>query len=480
MKNDNLKKKSVSAVLWSAVEAVFKNGLQFIISIILARLILPDEFGTIALLYLFTGLTAVFIDSGFPSALVQRQNTTYSDECTVFWLNVILGVIASFSLWLASPLIAQFYNRPILVDLTGVLALSLLINSLGSIHNTLYLKDLNFKKLTIINATATGVSGVLSIGLALYGYGVWALAAQTLAASIVTTSVLWFASKWRPSFIFSKESMRNLFSFGSYLMLSSILDSIYMRLYTILLGKLYGVRDLAFYSRADRTQMLPVQILSGVLSRVAYPIFSSAAEDKEKLRRGVKLALEGMMLINIPVMMGLMVTADLVVPVLFGENWNPSVPILQVLCIAGILWPVHVINLNILKAQGMSNIFFRLEIIKKIIGTALLFAGLPWGPIGIAWSQVVNGIVSFFINSHYTRLYLKYGAVQQFRDILPILGVSMVMSTALYAQKYFIVLDKIYLLLTQIVSGVIIFTALCLLLKINAFKQTAIMLRNRR
>ena len=304
MKNDNLKKKSVSAVLWSGVEAVFKNGLQFIISIILARLILPDEFGTIALLYLFTGLTAVFIDSGFPSALVQRQNTTYSDECTVFWLNVILGVIASFSLWLASPLIAQFYNRPILVDLTGVLALSLLINSLGSIHNTLYLKDLNFKKLTIINATATGVSGVLSIGLALYGYGVWALAAQTLAASIVTTSVLWFASKWRPSFIFSKESMRNLFSFGSYLMLSSILDSIYMRLYTILLGKLYGVRDLAFYSRADRTQMLPVQILSGVLSRVAYPIFSSAAEDKEKLRRGVKLALEGMMLINIPVMMG--------------------------------------------------------------------------------------------------------------------------------------------------------------------------------
>lgn len=480
MNNDNLKNKSVRAVLWSALEAVFKNGLQFLVSVILARLILPEEFGTIALLYLFTGLTAVFIDSGFSSALVQRQKASYVDECTVFWLNITLGITASALLWMTSPLIAQFYDKPILINLTKILALSLLINSIGSIHNTLFAKSLNFKKLTIINASATGVAGIVAIGLAINGFGVWALAAQTLTASVVTTSALWLFSKWRPSLIFSKKSMESLFAFGSFLMLSSILDSVYMRLYTILLGKFYGVRELAFYSRADRTQLLPVQILSSVLARVSYPIFSATSDDKERLRRGVRLALEGMMLINIPVMMGLMVTADSFVPVVFGDNWKPSVPILQVLCIAGVLWPVHVVNLNILKAQGLSNLFFRLEIIKKIVGTALLFAGLPWGMMGIAWSQVANGIFSFIVNSHYTRKNINYGALHQFIDVLPTLGIGISMSVSLLILKTYVELTDAYLLAVQVLAGVTIYITLCYLFKIKAFKQTLELLKNRK
>ena len=480
MKNENLRKKSIGAVVWSALEAVFKNGLQFIISVVLARLILPEEFGTIALLYLFTGITAVFIDSGFPSALVQRQNTTYNDECTVFWLNVILGVVASLLLWMASPLIAGFYDKPILTDLTAVLALSLFINSLGSIHTTLLTKELNFKKLMVINASATGVSGLVAIVMALEGYGVWALAAQVLVTSIVTTITLWATHKWRPSFIFSAESMRNLFAFGSYLMMSNMLDRIYMRLYTILLGKFYDVKELAFYSRADRTHMLPVDVLSGVLSRVAYPIFSATSQDKARLLRGLKLALEGIMLINVPMMLGLMATADSVVPVLFGDNWLPAVPILKVLCLHGVLWPVHVLNLNVLKAQGMTNVFFRLEIIKKIIGTTMIFACLPWGAIGVAWSQVISSLINFYVNAYYTKRNLGYGFVDQWIDITPVIAASAVMAGAIYFIPVSTSFSLIYTLLIQVFAGVAIYAALCLGFKIRAYNQFIMLLRERK
>jgi O-antigen/teichoic acid export membrane protein len=283
-----------------------------------------------------------------------------------------------------------------------------------------------------IGAVSTVISGVVAIVMAWKGYGVWALAVQTVAASLVTTALLWLLSAWRPKWLFSFKSVKRLFGFGGYMLASGLLDIAYNRIYTLLIGKFYGVHELGFYNRADNTKQLPVGVLSGIMGRVAFPIFSAAAHDVVKLRKGVQLALRLMMLVNIPMMLGLAAVAEPLITVLFGEKWLPAVPIMQVLCIGGIFWPLHVINLNVLMAQGHSHLFFRLEVVKKIVGSILLLIGTFYGVMGIAWSQVAFGIVGFFINSHYSRIHLQYGPSHQLRDTLPIFIISFIATAIVY------------------------------------------------
>lgn len=466
-----LKQKAKTAVVWSGADILLRQGLQFGISIALARMLSPEEFGTIALLYLFVGLAGAFVDCGFSSALIQRQDITHTDESTVFWFNLAMGAAMALALWLLAPWLASFYKLPILTPLTGLLALNLFISALGSIHGTLLTKRLDFRTPMKIGAIATIISGGLGIAMAWQGYGVWALAMQTLISTILTTGLLWTFAKWRPSLEFSLASARRLFAFGGYLLMSGLLDVAYNRIYTLLIGKLYGVRELGFYNRADGTKQLPVGVLSGILSRVALPIFSTTAGDKERLRRGVRFALRSMMLINVPMMLGLMATAEPVVQTLFGENWLPSVPILQVLCLAGIFWPLHVINLNVLMAQGHSKLFFRLEVAKKIVGTALLLVGAAYGVMGIAWSQVVFGLFAFGINAHYTRVHLNYSVWQQSRDFLPALVLSIVMALLAYELGNLCALDVRLKLLTQVLTGTSLFILGCHLFRLQAYQD---------
>jgi O-antigen/teichoic acid export membrane protein len=427
-----LKQKAKSAVLWSGADILLRQGLQFGISIALARMLSPEEFGTVALLYLFTGIASAFVDSGFSAALVQRQNVTHTDESTVFWFNLGVGLVMAAALAAAAPAIAGFFDKPILVPLTWVMALNIFISALGSVHGTLLNKRLDFRTQMKIGALTTVFSGGIAVTLAWHGFSVWALAAQTVTSSIVTTILLWHFCIWRPKWAFSVNSVRQLFGFGGYMLASSILDIGYNRIYTLLIGKFYGASELGFYNRADNTKQLPVGVLTGILSRVSFPIFSAAAQDNAQLRRGVQLALRGMMLLNVPIMLGLAAVAHPVVLVLFGAKWLPAVPIMQVLCIGGIFWPLHVINLNVLMAQGYSHLFFKLEIIKKIGGSLFLIVGTVYGVMGIAWSQAAFGVVAFFINAHYSGKHLGYGATDQMRDFLPTLAVSMVMAAIVY------------------------------------------------
>jgi len=466
-----LKDKAVSATLWSGAETFLRQALQFAIAIILARLLTPEEFGTIALLYLFIGLASAFVDCGFASALIQRQDVTHTDESTVFWFNLAMGSIMAIGLWTFSPWIASFFGLPILIPLTRILAINVFISALGSIKGTLLTKRLDFKTQMKISASATLLSGLIAIWMAWRGFGVWALAWQTLTATLITTSLLWFLNSWRPSWIFSFDSTRRFFKFGSYLLFSSLLDIAYNRIYTLLIGKYFGVRDLGFYNRADSTKQFPVGLLTGVLSRVAFPIFSNAANDKKQLKRGVSQALRGIMLINVPVMLGLMATTKQVVFTLFGERWLPAVPIMQVLCLGGVLWPLHVINLNALMAQGYSNLFFRLEVVKKIIGTALIVVGALYGVMGIAWSQVVFGVMAFLINAHYSRRYLDYGAASQTMDFLPSLFISTIMACVVYMIGAILVWSMPLALLLKVSVGVSLYFVTCWLFRVQAFKE---------
>lgn len=432
VKNKTIKSRAISATLWSGADIFLRQSLQFVVSIALARLLRPEEFGTIALLYLFTGIASAFVDSGFSLALIQRQDITHTDESTVFWFNLAMGALVALALWATAPLIARFYALPVLVPLTMLMALNIFISALGSIHGTLLTKRLDFRTQMKVGAIATAISGVVAIYMAARGFGVWAIAAQAFVATCVTTALLWFFNRWRPAPVFSQTSARRLFRFGGYMLASNLIDTVYSRVNTLLIGKFYGVRDLGFYTRADSTQQLLVGALTGILGRVAFPIFSAAADDKAQLRRGLQLALRAIMLLNVPMMLGLAAVAEPLVLTLFGQQWLPAVPIMQVLCLGGVLWPLHVINLNVLMAQGYSDLLFRLEVAKKILGVGLLAVGTYFGVMGIAWSQVVFGILAFAINAHYTKRHLDYGTVAQIRDFLPTIAIAAPMALVVH------------------------------------------------
>ena len=466
-----LREKAVTATFWSGADILLRQTIHFVIAIILARLLAPEEFGTIALLYLFVGLASAFVDCGLASALIQRQDVTHTDETTVFWFNVVMGGIMALGLFAISPWIASFFNLPILIPLTGLLALNLFIGALGAIQSTLLTKRLDFKMQMKISATATFISGTIAVWMAWRGLGVWTLALQTLIATSITTALLWYLNPWRPSWIFSLVSARRFFMFGGYLLFAGILAIAYNRIYSLLIGKFFGVRDLGFYDRADSTKQLPVSMLTSVLSRVAFPIFSTAATDKNQLQRGVKQTLRGIMLINVPMMLGLMATSEQVIFTLFGDRWMPAVPMMQVLCLGGVLWPLHVINLNVLMAQGYANLYFRLEVVKAILGTSLLVMGSFYGVMGIAWSQVLFGVIAFLINAHFSRIFINYGAASQTMDFLPILLISLAMAGFIYWLGTIVICPVPFVLLIQVSVGLSIYLATCWLFRVQAFKE---------
>ena len=467
-----LKQKARSAVIWSGFENFIRQGVGFVISIILARILVPEDFGTLALLALFLGIANIFVNAGFSLALTQKHDVTHVDESTVFWFNIGAALIMMLLLFFISPWIAGFFVLPVLIPLTMLMACNVLISAMGSIHSTLLIKRLDFKTLMKIGTISTIISGGVGIYMAWLDYGVWALAGQSLASTIVSTALLWFFNSWRPLFIFSKQSFKRLFSFSGWIFASWMLDTIYQRGYSLLIGKYYGVYDLGIYSRADNTQQIPSNILSGVLSRVAFPLFSSVNNDKEKLRRGVRMSVRSMMLISIPSMVGLAILAEPFISVVFGEQWLPAAPILQVLCASGLLFPLHVINLNVLQAQGHGKLFFKLAIIKKTFGVTLLIIGSFFGVMGIAWSRVIQSIIGLIINTHYTGKYLGYGFLEQVKDCMSSVILSVLMAVVVYFVDNSLAISGVGELLLSIVLGAAFYLASNVLLGIDAFKET--------
>jgi O-antigen/teichoic acid export membrane protein len=463
-----LKRRALSATLWSGADIILRQGLQFVVLIVLARLLSPSEFGTVALLALFTGLAAVFVDGGFSAALIQRNDVDHTDESTVFWFNLAAGAAAAICLWAAAPCIAGFYHVKVLLPLTEAMAANVFVGSLGAIHSTLLSKRLDFFSQMKVGCIAALISGATAILLARAGYGVWALAAQVLTMTAATTCLLWLFNPWRPAWVYRRASMRKLFGFGGYHLASSLLEMAYARLYTLFIGRYYGVRELGFYNNADSTKQLPGGFLSSVLTRVSLPMFSAAAHDAAMLQRGTQLAVRGMVLLNAPMMLGMAGAARPLVVTLFGTPWLPAVPILQVLCLAGLFWPLHVINLNVLMAQGHSRLMFRLEVAKKLLGVVLLVPGAIYGVMGIAWSQVVFNLIAFVINAYYTGRLLGYGARAQFRDILPVFCVAALVGGGVYGVSIRWRYDTPLMLLGLILIGAAAFFAVASIARLDA------------
>jgi O-antigen/teichoic acid export membrane protein len=340
-------------------------------------------------------------------------------------------------------------------------------------------KALNIRRQCVLGLISTIGSGAVAILLAWKGYGVWSLGLQSLTASVLGVILVWGCVSWRPRLIFAWQSIRGLFKFSSFLLLSNLSNTFFSRINALVIGKFYSATDLGHYSRADGLRLLPGDLLSEVINRVAFPIFSAAHEDKALLRAGLKKSITLVMMLNVPIMLGMLVTARPLVYVLFGAQWLPCVPYVRILCIGGMLWPLHILNLSVLTAQGHSNLFFRLEIIKKTLGILFLAAACPFGIMAIAWSVALGGFISFAINAYYSGRFLQYGMLRQVFDLLPIFTGALVMAACAWALSFLPIRPQIVMLAVQAAAGVIVYVLFCLIFKVKAFADVIAIAKSR-
>lgn len=448
-----------------------RQGLQFCVSVVLARLLTPEEFGTVAMLAVFIAIASVISESGFSSALVQRREVSQQELSSVFYFTLALTVAAAGCLVLCAPLIAKFYRLPVLTAVIIAVSAQLVIGCLGSVHQVLLTRALDFRSQSYITGATQLVSGGVAVLLAKYGFGLWSIVTQSIVATTLTTALLWAFVPWRPSWTFSTSAIRSLFRFGGFLLASALLDAIFSRLNTILIGKFYSPSDLGYYSRADNTRLIPIASLAGIISRVSFPVFSSVNHDAALLREGLRRAITVIMAIAVPLMFGMALTARPLVAVLFGEKWLPSVPYLQILCFSGLLWPLHILNLNVLTAQGLSNLFFRLEVAKKVAGVAVLSAACTISVLAIAWSTLVSGVLSFIINGYYSGRLLGYGCGRQLIDIAPYLAAGAAMCIPVHSVALLPISSPGVLLGIQVAVGAFSYLAILVAFRLRAFVE---------
>lgn len=467
---DNLKAKTVNGVIWSSIDRFTTQGIQFVFSILIARLLLPSDYGVVAMLGIFMAVSQCFIDSGFGTALVRKLDRTEVDFSTVFYFNNIVAVLFYALLWLASPYIAAFYDLPLLEDVTKVVGLNLIIGTLGGIQNAKLSIAIDFKTRAKISVITTIFTGVVGLYLAYRGYGVWALVFQGLSSNILRTLLLWVYVKWRPQWVFSWKSFREMFSFGSKMLASGLLDTIYNNIYTIVIGKCFNSAALGVYSRADGLAQFPSSNITGVLQAVTFPVLSSIQNDEERLAVGYKKLLRLSAFVIFPAMVGLAAVADPFIRLALTDKWEGAIRFLQIICFSMMWYPIHAINLNLLTATGRSDYFLKLEVIKKVQGVIVLAVTVPMGLVAMCYGRVVSSLISLVWNTYYTKKIIGYGYAQQMKDLMHILLHSLVMGAITYGVVG--ILPNLWLkLIVGISAGAVYYIAGAYLMKFEEFDE---------
>ena len=432
MSDQTLKQATTKGLFWSSVERFSNQGVSFVFSIILARILAPSDFGIVAMIGIFFAVAQSFVDSGFSNALVRKTDRREEDLSTCFYFNIGVGIVAYTVLFLIAPFIADFYNQPILSPIIRITGLGVVLNSLCVVQQALFTIRIDFKSQAKVTLSATIISGIVGVVLAYQGYGVWALVWQGVVMSLVRMGLLWLMSKWRPKTGFSKDSFHYLFGYGSKLLASGLLDTIYNNIYPIVIGKFYSPSQLGNYSRALSFAQLPSSNITSILQRVTFPVLSSIQDDLPRLQTNYRRLLKLSAFIVFPLMMGLAAVAFPLIRVVLTPKWEGCSLYLQIICFALIWYPIHAINLNLLQVKGRSDLFLRLEIIKKIVGVCIMCITIPLGITAMCIGMVVSSLISLFINTHYTGKLIYVGYIKQMRDLLPIFINSLIMGGIVY------------------------------------------------
>jgi O-antigen/teichoic acid export membrane protein len=423
----SLKQKTFKGVIWSAIERFSTQGVQFLFGILLARLLTPNDYGMIAMLAIFMAVSQTFIDSGFGNALIRKPDRNEADKATVFFFNIFMAAACYGVIFLAAPFVAQFYGMPQLTDILRILAINLIIQSFGSIQRLNLTIDLNFRTLAKISLSGAVVGGTAGLICAYKGLGVWSLVVQQMATTSSSVVLFWVLVRWRPKCFFNKDSFKNMFGFGSKLLFSGLINTIYNNVYDLIIGKVFAAATLGNFSRANHFANFPSSNITGIFQRVTFPVLSKIQDDHEKLRTGYLKFLNMATLVIFPLMIGLAALAKPFILLVLTEKWVEVILILQILCIAQMWHPVHAINLNILQVLGRSDLFLKLEIIKKIAGITILCITLPHGIIAMCLGQWVSTSFGLAVNTYYSGKLLNAGLFTQLKMYIPTLLNSLIM-----------------------------------------------------
>lgn len=431
--SSSLKDKAIKGVGWSFVDNIASQGITFLVGLVLARILTPAEFGVLGMITIFIALSNSIVDSGFSNALIRKKDAKRIDYNTVFFFNIGISALFYGLLFAASPAIARFFDEPQLVNITRAMGLVLIFNALGIVQRTLLNKNIDFKTQAKVSIIASVGSGVIGIGMAIQGYGAWSLVGQQLSRQFLNTLFLWVFNSWRPVLEFSIQSFKELFSFGSKLLLSGVINTIFNNIYYIIIGRFYSAEQLGQYTRAEQFNMIFSSNLTSIVQRVSYPTLSSIQDDPIRLKEGYRRVIKSTMLVTFACMLGLAAVAKPLLLILIGEKWLPAVGYLQIICFSGMLYPLHAINLNMLQVKGRSDLFLKLEIIKKFLSVFPICLGIFMGIEYMLLGSVIGGFFAFLLNSAYSSELIHYSTRNQIIDITPTFIISLLVSLIMWS-----------------------------------------------
>lgn len=471
----SLKQKAVSGIIWTFAQQFSVQAINVVIGLVLARILLPSEFGLIGMMAIFVAIGTTLMDSGMTMSLIRTNNPDNDDYSTVFFINLIFSIIIFGILFFVSPFVAEFYNQPILKPLMRVYTLAFVIRALVGVQTTKLSKELRFKEQMLMQIPSTIIGGISGVYLAKNGYGVWSLVWMNLIQASLFAIQHWIFSGWYPNLKINKAKFKHHIGFGYKLTFSGLIDTIYTNAYNVTIGKLFSPSQVGYYTQANNLQSLPVENISRALSKVTFPMFATIQDDTAKLKSAYRKLLHQVIFGVAPMMvLGILVAKPLFL-LLLSPRWEPAVPYFQILCITGILHPFHVYNLNILNIRGRSDLFLKLEIIKKAFITVGIITSLYWGIYGLLIFRVIDSIFAFWVNTIYSGKFIDYPGVQQIREVLPCIGISFFTGLVLYIFNMYVLaafhLPNIVVLLILSVLFGGIYLGLCKLYKIEALNE---------
>lgn len=449
----SLRKTALSGMVWTFIQQASSQGIAFIVSIILARLLLPSEFGLIALLSVFIAVGTTLINSGLSLSLIRTKEVDDDDYSTVFYFNLIISVVIYLIIFLTAPYIAHFYNQPQLTSITRVYIITFVINALAVVQNTRLTKEMDFKKQTIISIPSLIISGCVGIFLALNNFGVWSLVWSTLVKDCANVIQLWWWSPWKPLLRFKAEKIKQHFIFGYKMTIANVVDTIFQDIYTIVIGKFFDPTQVGFYNRANTLRMLPIRNFGSVLNKVTFPLFSQIQHDDERLKNAYKKIMQMSVFIVAPVLFIMAVLAEPLFRFLLTEKWLPAAPYFQLLCIAGVFYPINAYNLNILTVKGRSDLVLKLSLIKRVFIIAVILIVFKWGIYGLLFGQIFLSIFLTYVNSYYCKKLINYSFLSQIKDLSTIIIVSLIATSLVYGADYLMQMFSLPDIVRLIIGG---------------------------
>lgn len=470
MQQESLKNKTIKGVGWSAADALLGQGVTFIVGLVLARLLSPDEYGLIGICLIFTTVLNGIVDSGFSNALIRKKKVTDEDYNTMFTTNMAISIVLYVLLFISAPLVSDFFHRIELTALVRVTGLILFLNALSITQVTILTKNIDFKTKTKASLVSAIISGVIGIAMAFMGYGVWSLVAQQLSKQLLYTLCLWVLSKWWPKFTFYKDSFKYMWGFGWKLLASGILNNVWNQLYQVVIGRCYTSSTLGHYTRANEYASIFSSNLTLIVQRVSYPVLAEIQDDKERMVQGYRKVIKITMFVTAVCMISLGAVSEPLIYTLIGTKWQEAATYLPLICISMSLYPLHAINLNILQVLGRSDIFLYLEILKKIVGIVPIVIGIFCGIYYMLLTSILTGVISLYLNTWYTGKTLNYSFWKQLRDIAPSYFTALVIALAVYFLKY-LSLPYYVVLMLQIIVGLIACITISEIFKFDEYKE---------